>query len=211
MSLLIVMALAAAAPELRIEVAGGSQESAEALRIACNDVAATLGPPPSPWRLELRQAKSVDEFAERTGRARFEGAALVGPMIWLQPQAVLAKFDAPAIFRHECVHAWLRAQKIPPLPRVVEESLAAWVSLQAAKFPPAQKLDAAELAAAEKTLSAPRNDAELSKVLHRAAATMVPIFSRWTAEKRLLQELRIVAATPAWDRTLWQQFMDRHR
>ncbi len=203
MTFLLILILTV--PELRIEVE--TTVPGDGLKMACSDVAANLGAPPSPWRLTLRQASSVEEFAAKTGRARFEAAALAGPTIWLQPPHVLSRFDEASILRHECVHAWLRAQKIPPLPRVIEESLAAWVSLQATRFPPAVKLDADQLLQAEKTLAAPKSAADLSGTLHRAAATMIPIFSRWRTENRLLGELRKLPADRAWDRTLWQQFL----
>jgi hypothetical protein len=141
-------------------------------RSACVAMAERL-PGPGVFRVRIRQATSIDDFVARSGRARFEAAALVGDVIWIQPAEVLGRFgDLDPIRRHECVHARLRHLRIPPLPRIVEEAVA--IGLAGQRLPPAPPLTDTERAAAEAILRSPTDRAELERTLARAFATIWP-------------------------------------
>lgn len=170
---------------------------AAALEAACLQVTSTLGPLEAPLVLQVRQAPSVEAFVASTGRARFEAAALVQGVVWLQPEGVLARLaDVDGVLRHECVHAWLRAHGLR-LPRLLEEALAVGASGQAARLPPAPPLTVAELEAVARELARPTGRAGYERAVARAAATFWPPLQGLEAGARAVLLRRIQAAPEA--------------
>jgi stage II sporulation protein D len=149
---------------------------------ACAAIEAELGTLPQAMRFELVQAATIEEFVKRSRRSPYEAAALAGRTIWLQPDSLLDRYgDLTLIARHECVHAWLRGQRVPPRSPIVEESLALGFAGQTARLTPGKKFAPEELEQAEKLLAAPRNRAELERTLARSVATVWPSAKRLSA------------------------------
>ncbi len=154
---------------------------------------------PGVWRIRVRQASTIDEFVARTGRARFEAAALAGDTIWLQAAAVLDRFaDLEPIRRHECVHARLRFLGLPPLPHVIEEAIALGISGQGVRLPPAAPLARDERAQAEAILTNPGDREIFENTLARAHATVWPKWRALARARRLSWLREIVFAKSAW-------------
>lgn len=185
-------------PGPRIEVSareGTELPSAEQVAWidACAAVAPRLGVEDGRLRLTLAQARTVEEFVAETGRPRFEAAALTGGVIWMMPPRVWrALDDRDGVRRHECVHAWLRHLGLPPLPVLLEESLALHLSGQASRLPPAPPLSEAELAPAARRLARPTDRRAHEETLARLAATFGPSLTCLEAPA-LLEHLRAVA------------------
>ena len=197
---------AIARPAVSIDASRQISESrVDAVRSACEEITRKLGAPQRPWKLELKQSTSPEEFQRATGRARFEAAASSGSVIWLQSEAILSRHDTPAILRHECAHAWLRARGLPPLPRVIEEALAVRLSGQAAKLPPAPRVAATELVRLEKILAAPKDARQLEGAVARAAATLGPRLELAMRRGNLVATLRTWSAIRVWDAKAWTE------
>ncbi len=142
---------------------------------ACAEIDAMLGPATGGGTrpvITVERAASIEQFVARTGRARFEAAALVGRTLWIQP--VLEQLgDVDAVLRHECVHALLRARGVPPLDVIHEEAVALTLAGQAARLPPAPPLptDTAGRAALARALSKPASREAFEHALARVAST----------------------------------------
>lgn len=164
---------------------------------ACRDAAAALGGMPARrWQLSVERTRDPGDFAARTGRARFEAAAVSGGRLILQSRAVLARFARlQRVRRHECVHAWLRAAGIPPLPPILEELVAVGISGQAAGLPPAEPLKVGELPALRAEIARPRSRPRYRRLLARAVQTFWPALRRLSPKQRA-GFLRQVGARP---------------
>lgn len=164
----------------------------ERTRSACREIDAMLGPPPSPasrHTVTVERAPSIEAFVERTRRARFEAAALVGRTMWIQP--VLEQLgDVDAVLRHECVHAILRARGVPPLEVIEEEAVALTLSGQAARLPPAPALERADRAELSRTLRAPRSRDAFERALARVVATYAARVTALARAGQLVDTLR---------------------
>lgn len=191
-------------PAVQVEHARGlSRARVEQVEEACRSIGALLGADRA-LALGLAQASSVDDFAEQTRRARFEAAAMVGRVLWLQPSSVLERLpDLDAILRHECVHAWLRALDVPPLPPTLEEALASGLAGQVARLPPGAPLSRAELAQSDGALRAPRDPAAAQHALGRAVSTFWPRLRALHQGGELVDTLRRAARGPVWTDPLW--------
>ncbi|MCC7386037.1 MAG: hypothetical protein IT384_29585 [Deltaproteobacteria bacterium] len=191
-------------PVVQVEPARGvSRARVEQVEEACRAIGALLG---AGRRLDLglAQASSVDDFAQETRRARFEAAAMVGRVLWLQPSSVLERLpDVEAILRHECVHAWLRALDVPPLPATLEEALACGLAGQVARLPPGAPLSRAELVPSDGALRAPRDPGAAQHALSRAASTFWPRLRALHQSGELVDTLRRAARGPVWTDALW--------
>lgn len=155
---------------------------------ACQDMAAKLGPTAEPWRAGLRRADSIEAFVKRTGRARFEAAAVVGRTIWLQPRRIFERIPgADAIRRHECVHLYLRHLGLPPLNPALEEALAVGLSGQAARLPAGQQLSEQGLRRAGRVLAKPDSAAMLQSTLQDVVSTLWPRLKALAPNERLLK------------------------
>lgn len=184
--------------EVVVEANGIAATEAARWRAACREVATRLDTPPGQWRVRLRRAPSVEAFAARTGRARFEAAALVGQTIWLQPAPVFERIPAASgVRRHECAHLALRRAGVPPLPDALEEAVAVGVSGQAARLPAGRALDAEGLRRASATLAKPRTAEALQASLRDAVSTLWPRL-RDLEPEALVARLRALAAAPDW-------------
>ncbi len=194
--ILLLIAAQFSSPSIEIDA---SEELRDSWKSACESVARELPGEPGTWRIAIRQAATIEEFVARTGRARFEAAALAGDTIWLQAPAILDRFgDLDPIRRHECVHARLRFLGLPPLPRVVEEAIAIGISGQAARLPKAPPLDRREITKAEQILAAPRDRAIFERTLARAHATVWPKWSARQPDTRLAFLRELTSAGSAW-------------
>jgi stage II sporulation protein D len=181
-----------------VEIDGGA-ELHDRWRTACEAVARELPGGRGTWRVEVRQAESIEEFVSRTGRSRFEAAAFTGGGIWLSAKPILDRFgDLDPILRHECVHARLRFLGLPPLPRVIEEGLAVGIAGQASRMPPAAPFAREELRGAERSLAQPVDRTNLEVALARAHATVWPKLRERSPASRLSFLREIVFAGSAW-------------
>lgn len=142
------------------------------LQHACEQVGLELGLRHRELVVRAASTATTADFVRATGRRWFEAAAFTHGTIWLQPAAVLSRFShVDEIFRHECVHAWLHAEGLGGLPRLVEEAVATGLSGQAARLPPAQPFAEAELAEAEARLATPKDRQQLTTTVSRAVQT----------------------------------------
>lgn len=169
---------------------------------ACSHVGQYFGSSPGPWRVALKRAATTTAFTEHTGRARFEAAAVVGRTIWIQPKPVFDRIPSSAsVRRHECVHLWLRFMQIPPLARVVEESLAVGLSGQAQRMPAGRTLDPQQMDRAEQILAHPKNRRELESTLQDVVTTIWPLLRGHSSQQRL-DLLRALSQAKRWTSVL---------
>lgn len=150
---------------------------------ACASIDATLRP-------TVRVAESTDEFIARTGRPRFDAAASVGEVIWLQPVKVLDRLpELDGVLRHECVHVMLRARRVTPIDRIWEEAIALELSGQAARLAPAPVIAPPERAAINAALVRPKDRASYERALARAASTHGAQIRAWRRDGVLVEAL----------------------
>lgn len=160
---------------LVIDDGGRAGPITQAVERACADVVATLGPPKRRQKIHVRVARDAQHFTDVTGRPAFEAAAFVDDTIWLASTTTRDRlFHLDLVYRHECVHAWLRAEGMSLSSRVVEEAFAMQVAGQSAKLPPARPYTTADIEAAESLLGAPRDRLSYEATLARVAATFAP-------------------------------------
>ncbi len=202
-ALLIAGPFASRSPEVRLSPR--AQHLAPQLRrqlvTACADLAAQLGAlGPSAWMIDARQTSSTDAFVARTGRARFEAAAVdARKVLWLQPSSALSRWPRLSeVLRHECVHLYLRSASIPPLPPALEEVVALGLSGQSSRIPRGPVLDAKALDVIVRRMERPTNRARYEQDLASLSSTFWPALSR-LKPANLLRFLRVVGRDPrAW-------------
>jgi hypothetical protein len=198
-----LLALLAAAPELRVEVDPSvGAEWRQAAETACAEVDRALEAEAAPLvfrSVRLQQAASFEELLRQGGRSRFEVAAYRERTIWLAPPEILGKtFDVAAILRHECAHAGLRARAVPALPILVEEAAVMMLAGQTGRLPPGSPILAGELSEVERRARQPADRAALETALARAHATFGAALLKARQERRLLAFLREVAGEKAY-------------
>lgn len=185
--------------KVEVEAKGLGDGEIARWRAACEDVAARLEIT-GRWAVRVRRAASLADFSARTGRARFEAAAVVQDTIWVQPAHVFERIPAAAgVRRHECVHLALRRLGVPPLPPALEEAVAVGVSGQAARLPAGRRLDAAGLRRANAALERPKRASDLQSNLRDAVSTLWPRL-RSSTPRGLVERLRALAKAPDWTR-----------
>lgn len=165
---------------------------------ACLAIAQSLGGPPQRrWRVEVIRSPTIEAFTRATGRARFDAAAVEGDRLYLQNRKTLARFPSlTRIRRHECVHLWLRAAGVPPLPRIFEEAIAVGLAGQISELPFREPLRPSEINAAEAILRRPQNPKVYREELARAVASFWPLIAELSPKARG-EALRTIGAAPS--------------
>lgn len=134
---------------------------------------------------------SFAELLTKGHRSPFEVAVYRDHQILLAPPATLKKTpDLPAILRHECAHAWLRAAGVRPLPILLEETVAMLLAGQSGRLPPAAALDVEGQAHAARQAAHPKDRQALEHALAAAHATFGPRLLEAIKEHRLLAALK---------------------